>query len=383
MKTKLIVMPNKKKNKIEELLCNSPKGSTTPFIYDMVVFSHIPWGYVYQRQQHLISRVSKKYKTLFIEAPVTPGKFNGLGFEIKIVSRNLNVLKPKVNSISEIYDILERLKIDFVKLAWFNSPSFIDLLNDFSAESIIYDCFDKQLLSKSVASDIKQKEKELLNKADLVLTEGSSLYEAKSKFSSNVYCLPSSIDYDHFQQAQNEIAIPSDIRSIKKPIIGYIGGIDERIDMELLRESSKSMPDYNFVMIGPWTKLNDEDLVRKNNIHYLGMKSYEVLPNYLKAFDIAMLPFVLNNTTRYMNPTKILEYMAAGKPIISTPIVDIVRQYGECVRIVNSVEEFKNAIEKILSIKQIKNKASYKNILERTSWDKTASEMIDLIKLIA
>lgn len=351
------------------------------FSYDMLVFSHLRWDFVYQRPQHLISRISRKHKTLFIEEPIPPNENEGIGFETQVISPYLSILKPRVHAISDIAKILARLNVRQVNSAWFYSAAFYELLNTISADHIIYDCMDELSLFKGASQLLKDQEKKLLNTADLVLTGGISLYEEKSKHNPNVHCFPSSVDCEHFEKAKRNLMLPSDIKNIQHPIVGYIGVIDERIDMPLIQQTAELLPEFNFVMIGPLAKIEEKDLAKAENIHYLGMKDYDVLPNYLKAFDVAMMPFALNDSTRFISPTKTLEYMAAGKPIISTSIKDVVRQYNHCVEIIESPDEFKQAIVNAISSR--KNQiAAYQKILEKTSWDNTASKMLNLLNIM-
>lgn len=368
----------------EEVMLNGTPSINHQFSYDMIVFSHLRWDFVYQRPQHLISRISKEYKTLFIEEPLPdqPDMYDDDGFDLEIINPNLSVLKPRVNSIGRIQHILRRLNIDKIKLAWFYSPAFMEVLNGISAEHVIYDCMDELSLFKGAPSILREQEEELLQLADLVMTGGISLYEEKSRLSPYVHCFPSSVDFSHFKKVKNDLEIPTDILTISKPIVGYIGVIDERIDMELLMKTARLLPDVNFVMIGPLAKILEEDLAKADNIHYLGMKPYESLPNYLKAFDVAMMPFSLNDATKFISPTKTLEYMAADLPIVSTGIKDVIRQYKNCVDIVDSPESFKQSIEKNLQQKEHPHHEQYQQILDHTSWDHTASEMLSLIKLV-
>jgi glycosyltransferase involved in cell wall biosynthesis len=165
-----------------------------------------------------------------------------------------------------------------------------------------------------------------------------------------------------------------------RPIIGYYGVIDERIDMELLEATSKLLPNATFIMIGPLAKVSEEDLAIGENIHYLGMKNYTLLPNYLKQFDIAMMPFAMNESTQFISPTKTLEYMAAYKPIISTPVYDVVRDYSHCVHIVSTAMEFRNAVVNIMDTNDKKDLvSSFDTVLEKTSWEYTVQKMMELI----
>jgi glycosyltransferase involved in cell wall biosynthesis len=217
--------------------------------------------------------------------------------------------------------------------------------------------------------------------ADVVFTGGKSLFESKEILHPEVYCFPSSVDRDHFSKAKQEIPVPQDIADISSSIVGYFGVIDERLDLDLLRETAQKLLQVSFVMIGPVCKIREEDLPSLPNIHYLGMKSYKDLPNYLKAFDIAMMPFALNDATRYISPTKTLEYMAAGKPIISTKIIDVVRDYLHCVRLISSPCEFYEEILDILEDPENNSfQLDYDHILEKTSWDSTAKKMKAIIQ---
>lgn len=166
-------------------------------------------------------------------------------------------------------------------------------------------------------------------------------------------------------------------------MVGYIGVIDERINLELIAATATMLPTFHFVMIGPLAKIGEQDLPRMQNIHYLGMKDYLELPNYLKAIDIAMMPFALNDATKFISPTKTLEYMAAGKPIISTPVKDVVRDYEDHVQIVETADQFCIALETIVKLDNINYTDRYKEILHATSWDNTVSQMFTLIKTIA
>ena len=352
--------------------------------YEMVVFCHLRWGFVYQRPQHLISRMAKIYKVLFVEEPIPFDAAEENEYNLEIIHDNLHILKPKVKDIKNIADILKPvLNNSSLEIGWFYSPSFSPLLSDFKFETVIYDCMDELSLFKGASPEIINQEKFLLSESHIVFTGGKSLFESKNKFHPNVHCFPSSVDRSHFAQALGDIDIPEDIKEIQKPVVGYFGVIDERINLELLRDTARLLPKVGFVMIGPLAKIGEEDLPREKNIYYLGMKSYNELPKYLKAFDIAMMPFALNDATRYISPTKTLEYMAAGKPIISTAIKDVVRDYRNCISIIETASDFAETIERLWKEYQPDNTVIYKNILDNTSWNATSENMLNQIKLKA
>jgi len=347
--------------------------------YDMVVFCHLRWDFVYQRPQHIISRLAKNSKILLIEEPWR--RENETGSRLQKISDSLHVLQPNVDSIEQIVTILpDYVSTTNVPTGWFYSAAFVPLLANFNFGTVVYDCMDELSLFKGAPEKLIEQEKYLVSNANIVFTGGKSLYESKALLHNNVHCFPSSVDQAHFAKALNGIALPDDIANIPYPITGYFGVIDERIDLELLRATAVLKPDVSFVMIGPLAKISEHELPRLDNIYYLGMKNYSELPGYLKAFTVAMMPFALNDATKYISPTKTLEYMAAGKPIISTAIKDVVRDYKNIVKIVATAGEFSASIEQaILDIPDPFMKYDYNEILKNTSWDSTVGKMKQLL----
>ena len=356
---------------------------STPKYYDMVVLCHLRWQFVYQRPQHIISRLSSTMKILFIEEPL-PQHTDKSG-NLIVVNEMLHVLQPNVKNIESIAEILpEFIKNKTVPVGWFYSASFSPLLEQLNFETIVYDCMDELSLFKGAPEQLINQEKYLMAHADVIFTGGKSLYESKKQFHDNVHCFPSSVDQPHFAQALNGILIPDDVVNLQSPIVGYYGVIDERIDLELLHQAAIKLPNVSFVMIGPFAKIEESDLPKEPNIHYLGMKSYDELPHYLKAFDIAMMPFALNDATKYISPTKTLEYMAAGKPIISTKIKDVVRDYSRSVTLIETADEFCEAITFLFDKNDRQSlELEYFKILKKTSWDATANKMKSIIKSFA
>jgi glycosyltransferase involved in cell wall biosynthesis len=365
--------------KTTNLNAGSEAANTGREKYDMVVFCHLRWDFVYQRPQHIISRMAKDQKILLIEEPWH--REHEPESRLTRVSDNLHVLQPNVRHIEEIETILEQYTGKNVATGWFYSASFVPLLNYFEFDTIVYDCMDELALFKGAPEKLIEQEQYLMANADVVFTGGKSLYESKAQHHDDVHCFPSSVDEEHFAKAQNGIALPQDIVNIPGPIVGYFGVIDERLNLGLVNDAALLRPEVNFVMIGPLAKIGEHDLPRQNNIHYLGMKDYKELPGYLKAFSVAMMPFALNDATKYISPTKTLEYMAAGKPIISTAIKDVVRDYTGSVEIIESAEEFATAIDKLITGNlDVVMQAEYARILKNTSWNATVEKMKVLIK---
>jgi glycosyltransferase involved in cell wall biosynthesis len=356
-----------------------PEKKESNNAYDIVVFCHLRWDFVYQRPQHIISRLAKTHKILLIEEPWHRPEQEGSS--LNAVTPNLHVLQPNVHHIEEIAGILPQYTGKSIDTGWFYSASFVPLLDYFSFDTVVYDCMDELSLFKGAPEKLVAQEHSLMNMADIVFTGGKSLYESKVQHHDNVFCFPSSVDREHFAKALNGLAVPDDISAIKGPIAGYFGVIDERIDLGLINEVALLQPEVSFVMIGPLAKIGEHDLPRQHNIHYLGMKDYKELPGYLKAFSVAMMPFALNDATKYISPTKTLEYMAAGKPIISTAIHDVVRDYSNSVSIIDTATEFSKAIDALLEQStNVLIPTNYDDILEKTSWDATVNKMQAILK---
>ena len=267
-------------------------------------------------------------------------------------------------------------------MLWYYSPMALSYSNHLYPELTIYDCMDELSAFKFAPPELKEMETHLLSRADLVFTGGYSLYEAKKMFHHNIYPFPSSIDKSHFSKARHFVKDPEDQKAIPHPRFGFYGVIDERFHISLIDELSTLRPDWHFVLLGPVIKIDPASLPRKNNIHYTGGKHYNELPSYLSGWDVAILPFELNEATKYISPTKTPEYLAGGKPVISTSIADVVTPYGKqgLVYIADTAEQFIEAAEKIFSNK---NKAEWNkkvdDFLANISWNKTWGKMCELI----
>jgi UDP-galactopyranose mutase len=252
------------------------------------------------------------------------------------------------------------------------------------ADVTVFDVMDELSKFKFAPEHLLELEQELLDKADVVFTGGSSLFEAKKDRHSNVHCFPSSVDRCHFSKARSAQFDPADQEDLPKPRLGYYGVIDERFDIELLDKMAEMRPNWSFVMVGPVVKIADEDLPRRPNIHYLGGKTYEQLPSYLGGWDVALMPFAMNESTQFISPTKTPEYLAGGKPVVSTPVKDVVRHYGdlEGVQIAGDAESFVDACEKSLELARDPEGgwlAEADLMLSSSSWDTTQARMAGLI----
>jgi UDP-galactopyranose mutase len=364
---------------------------------DVLVFSHLKWDFVFQRPQHLLSRCAKERKVFYIEEPELDGVTPKL--EVKHSEHKVVVVTPKLPPYlteEEIKKTVRNLISDFLQMQriqkyflWYYTPMALNysrhLIN--SAVGVVYDCMDELSLFKGADPRLLHLEQELFSVADVAFTGGRSLYEHKKLKHHNIHPFPSSIDVEHFKKARSGmVKKPVDQAPISGPKIGFFGVIDERMDLELLRGIATAQPDWNLVILGPVVKIDPSILPKNKNIHYLGGKKYSELPAYLSGWDVAILPFALNPSTKFISPTKTPEYLAAGLPVVSTSIQDVVHPYNDLglVEIADDAEGFVKAIDGYLKFASEKRRAwaqKVDNFLSTNSWDKTWKQMAELIQL--
>jgi UDP-galactopyranose mutase len=313
---------------------------------------------------------------------------------IKKDSKNLYVVVPHLQRDNEDCTIQRQKQLldsMFVTMkvkkffSWYYTPMSLPFSEHLTPEFIVFDCMDELSAFKFAPAELKKREKQLLASADVVFTGGHSIYEAKKGQHPNIHAFPSSIDKQHFGIARTLKKQPDDQAHIPHPRFGFTGVIDERLDIDLVAQVAAAKPEWHFVMIGPVVKIDPESLPKLPNIHYLGGKDYKQLPNYIAGWDVAMIPFAMNESTKYISPTKTPEYLAAGKPVISTPIRDVVRPYGDnkLVQVVQNAEEFIKCGEKELKRRGRKTwLTKVDNFLAGNSWDRTWSQMVRHIENI-
>lgn len=354
---------------------------------------HIPWNFVYQRPQHLMTRFAIYHRVFIVEEPMFGHSDNEIEMASDPENTGLYIVKLKVRTGSkdlETNSVLKNLLTDLIVsqeiddyMLWYYSPMALSYTNHLTPDVIIYDCMDELSAFRFAPPELKELEKELLAKADVVFTGGHSLYEAKKHLHSNIYPFPSSIDNEHFGQARCAIEEPEVQQDIPHPRFGFYGVIDERFHISLIKELAERKPEWHFVLIGPVVKIDPAELPKADNIHYTGGKSYKELPAYLSGWDVAILPFALNESTKYISPTKTPEYLSGGKPVISTSITDVVNPYGKngLVKIADTADEFINAAEEIFSeddTTEWKNKVDA--FLAKNSWNETWHRMSEIIE---
>lgn len=353
---------------------------------NILCFSHLHWDFVYQRPQHLLTRFAKENRVFYFEEP---RKASSDHYEIDL-QNGVSTIKIFINEDEEnrnlrleklIDKVLEDEKIKSY-YSWYYTPMALEYTSHLKPEVTIYDSMDELSAFRFAPPQLLELEDQLFKKADVVFTGGHTLYQAKKDRHQNIHPFPSSIDKQHFKAARYYTVDPEDQKHIPHPRFGFFGVIDERFDIELLREVSAQKPDWQFVIIGPVVKIDINDLPRAENIHYLGSKKYGELPDYISQWDVAMIMFAINESTEFISPTKTPEYLAAGLPVISTPIKDVVKPYGEenMVYIAKDAESFIRYGEIELAKTSRKEwMTKVDNFLANESWDNTFEKMNLLI----
>jgi len=338
--------------------------------YDILCLAHLRWETtLFQRPQQLMARFDamgvrvfylSQWSTRRWLAALLHGRWNELGGRAgaQLLWRGW----PYTPGV-RVSPLLERLNLRLYGLAartfaalhrkrplllWVYHPASVQLLRRIRHEVLVYDCMDPFVAFRAerIKERVERQEQELIRRADVVFTGGLSLQAAKQGINPHTYCFPSGVDIEHFSRAlAQEIAIPADIARLPHPILGYWGAVDERIDFELLRRLCQRWPDGSVVLLGPLVGMNRPPL-NLQNFHYLGEKEYAELPGYLAAFDVCLLPFVTSALTAAISPTKTPEYLAGGRPVVSTAIPDVASAWGDLVAVAENADAFLAAVER-------------------------------------
>ncbi len=367
----------------------SPKPLTLPPV--LVVFSHLRWSFVYQRPQHLLSRLAGRWRVVFVEEPVhadgparlqcqqhgphltvlvphTPVRAAGFHDD------QLAVLEPLLGSHLRQQGIAEAV-------VWLYTPMALPLVKMLDLRCLVYDCMDELAAFKDAPRQLRQRETALLKRADVLFTGGPSLYQAKRELHANAHCIPSSVDAAHYEPgrlvpgSEHALAAEALQGALPRPRLGYFGVIDERLDLSLVAAVADAHPEWQLVMVGPVVKIAQEALPQRPNILWLGMQPYDRLPYLLAGWDLCLMPFALNESTRFISPTKTLEYMAGEKPVVSTPVNDVVLLYGSAVQVAQGRDGFVLACEQVLAetpAARCRRAMEMLNLVSSQSWDRSA-----------
>ncbi|MES2710476.1 MAG: UDP-galactopyranose mutase [Pseudomonadota bacterium] len=355
------------------------RGDATP----LICFSHLRWHSVFQRPQHIISRFARVRPTYFFEEPV--------GGSVAMLERSvcsatgvhlITPVLPDPADTSALRMLLDELLTEVGSAtAWYYTPAARRFTAHVAWKAVVFDCMDELSAFRFASPELKLLEQDLMRAADVVFTGGQSLYEARKDSHGNIHCFPSGVDLAHFMTARGTLSEPSDQRHVAASKIGYFGVIDERLDMDLIAGIAAARPDWNIVMVGPVAKLKPSELPQASNIHWLGSRDYGQLPSYLAHWDVALMPFALNEATRFISPTKAPEYLAGGKRVVSTAITDVVRRFDgmTAVRIAADAPGFVDAIEAAMREHDDSDFDAVDDLLATISWDGIFTSMAELV----
>ena len=355
--------------------------------------SHLRWNFVFQRPQHLLSRAARSHRVFYFEEPLYEAVKKPFMRAIEPAT-NIRVLTPVLPEgtlAAEAVDIQRSLVDNALASAhydrltlWYYTPMALPFTDHVESDVCVYDCMDELSAFRHAPRELVQLERLLMQRADVVFTGGQSIYEAKRRLHKSIHPFPSSIEVAHFNKARKPLKDPADQAAIPHPRVGFAGVLDERLDVKLVEQAATRMPDVQFVMLGPVVKIDPADLPRLPNLHWLGAKSYAELPLYMANWDAGWMPFALNEATRYISPTKTPEFLAAGLPVVSTAIVDVVRSYGSrgLVQIADR-DDIEEKLRDALGNPKDLLRNSVDAFLATMSWDQTWNGMLALMARVA
>jgi len=365
----------------------------------IIVHSHLRWDFVWQRPQQLLSRLAMRNEVLFVEEPIYCDDVGVARLALSLPTPGVHRVVPMLPaslrgeydaSITSIRELLRegmRAHGEFEgrfarPIQWFYTPMPAPaMIGAFDERAVIYDCMDELSKFRFAPRELVDRERYLMAQSDVVFTGGHRLWQSKSKYHANVHFFGCGVDVAHFALARSaDLQLPSEIAALEKPVIGYYGVIDERIDYELLRQLAEALPEAALVMVGPVVKVDPAELPQAHNIHWLGQRQYAELPAHVKGFDVCLMPFALNEATEYINPTKTLEYMADGKPIVSTPVSDVVHNFTPVVTVARSAEEFVVAVRAAIESPNAELIARGLEQAKANSWESIVARMERIIR---
>lgn len=358
----------------------------------LLCLSHLRWDSVFQRPQHLMRHAAETFRVVFWEEPVEvppgpdlPRLATRLSPEGVLVvtpwqARDGDVTAATARQVQLLDGLLDALGGE-LGVVWYYTSMMLPLASHLRPGRVVYDCMDELSAFQGASPQLLLQERRLLRHCDLVFTGGRSLHAAKQPLHSDAHLFPSSVDAGHFGQARSGLAEPDDQVALPRPRIGFHGVIDERMDLDLLAGLAGLRPDWHFVMVGPIVKIDPGSVPRPRNIHWLGARPYAALPAFLSGWDAGFMPFALNDATRFISPTKTPEFLAAGVPVVSTPVADVVHDWGRdgLVEIAGTAEAMEAALARVMARSAAPWLALVNRRLQRMSWTATWARMLGLI----
>ncbi|MEY2471472.1 MAG: UDP-galactopyranose mutase [Actinomycetota bacterium] len=353
---------------------------------DLVVLSHLRWDFVWQRPQHLISRVAATgRRTWFVEEPVLvpdaqevtvreldAGAVTRLWLEIPGEPRHCGFGDPVAVEHQQL--IADYLGRSSDRVCWLYTPMAMPIATALDADLVVYDVMDDLASFAHAPEGLRALQMETLERADLVFTGGRSLHRGVVDLRGDAHCFPSGVEPEHYARARG-------CREVRDtPVAGYVGVIDERLDLDLIGGLARALPDWEIHIVGPVVKIDPASLPQAPNLHYPGPVQYDELPECMAKFDVALMPFALNEATRSISPTKTLEYLAAGLPVVSTSVPDVVASFSDVVDIQDDTRGFAAACREVLAHDARDRDRKLRPLLHANHWDTIAARMTQLIE---
>lgn len=367
--------------------------------HPILVHSHLRWDFVWQRPQQLFSRFARTRDVLFVEEPIFLDDASRPVLELLTPAPHITRAIPRLpssyrDSESATHIAVRSLLLESITtggpldgrfdepIQWFYTPMPAPtMIGAFNEVAVVYDCMDELAQFRFAPNDIVQRERFLLARADVVFAGGAKLAEAKSRFHDNVHFFGCGVDAEHFGRARDEsMPMAQELEGLNRPLLGYIGVIDERLDYALIAHLAESMPEASIAMVGPVVKVDPAELPRLDNIHWFGQRRYEELPGFVRGFDVCLMPFALNKATEFINPTKTLEYMATGKPIVSTPVPDVVRNFTPIVAVADGTGAYVDSVRSALAKPDPDLRQLGIERTNRSSWENITNSMSSLME---
>ncbi|CAN5193431.1 glycosyltransferase family 1 protein [soil metagenome] len=356
---------------------------------ELVVLSHLRWDFVWQRPQQLISRLAKRTtRTFFVEEPFIAEtvsepalaerdfeSITRLRLELPGVARHCDFGDPAAASDADL--LVQRLGWSADRLVGLYTPMALPLADLLEPTLVAYDVMDDLASFSGASPELRARQRELLARADVVFAGGRSLLRSVRDARPDAHLFASGVDPAHFEAARQRR------RQRRTPVAGYVGVIDERLDLELVAGLATALPDWEIQLVGPVAKIDPASLPQAPNVVYSGSKPYARLPEVMSGFDVALMPFAINEATRSISPTKTLEYIAAGLPVVSTPVPDVVTDFSELVDLQDDGAGFAAACRGVLDHDLHDRDRLAKPMLHWNHWDAIASRMGELLDAAA
>ena len=391
---------------------------------NVVCVSHLGWNWVYQRPQHIMSRLAPEHQVLYVEEPRI--RIGPTGVRRELVSadglagivrhtyrsdadtfwKRIEEASPEVGGhpsatsrdIAEgtlMFDSFAQPDLEAAVVAhaadlpdapmilWLYTPAALRFIDVLQPDVVVYDVMDDLTSFRFAPASLRRQRDELLERADVVFAGGPTLHDGVRTARPDAHLFPSGVDRAHFARALvPRLEAPPETANVRRPVIGYIGVVDERVDLDLIRATAELRPEWTWLIVGPVTKIEKHRLPSLPNIRYLGQQAYDDLPRFLRVFDVAAMPFALNEATRSISPTKTLEYLAARRPVVSTRVPDVVTMYGPVVRLADDAAGFVQQVEAALAedeAARARTSAAADALLDRYAWDRTVAQMHDIV----